>query len=117
MALNIIHNCRCDACLSVDPNGRTHVFSDSPNPVVLTGSISGLVQLPDGSQVDVSPVAVESESEEHAAAIREAIGKHYQKHGHPDHYEIDPKTGDRVQKKFTYDDSNDKHGRRAGKKG
>lgn len=116
MALEIVHNCRCESCLAVDPNGRGHVFSDGH--VVMTGPIRGVVQLADGSQVDVTPIAVDAESQEHAAEIVHAIGQHWAKHGHPDDYDIDEKTGERIQRKFVYDDSHyKKHGRRAGKKG
>ena len=117
MAIEIVQNCRCDACVAVDPNGRQHIFCDSDKPVVLTGPIRGLVQLADGSQVDVTAPAIEAESEEHAAEIAHVIGKHWAKHGHPDDYDIDEKTGERVQRTFVYDDSHHrKHGRRAGKK-
>lgn len=112
MALEIVHNCRCESCLSVDPNGRGHVFSDGH--VVMTGPIRGVVQLADGSQVDVTPIAVEAESAEHAAEIDRAIGKAWEETGHPDDVEIDEKTGKRVQRPFKYVDN---HGRRAGKKG
>lgn len=118
MAIEIVPNCRCEACLAVDSNGRPHVFSDSDKPVVLTGPIKGPVQLADGTQVDVTPIAVEADSEEHAAEIAHAIAKHWEKHGHPDDFDLDEKTGQRVQRKFAYDDSHHKkHGRRAGKKG
>lgn len=117
MALTITHNCRCESCLAVDPNGRTHIESDGH--VVMTGPISGPVQLADGgSRIDVTPVAVEADSPEHAAEIVHAIGQHWAKHGHPDDFDIDEKTGERIQRKFVYDDAHHKkHGRRAGKKG
>lgn len=112
MAIEIVHNCRCEACLGVDPNGRSHVFSNDPDkPVVLTGPIRGTVRLADGSELDVSPIAVEADSEEHAAEIDRAIGKAWEEVGHPDDVEIDEETGERVQRPFKYVD------RRAGKKG
>lgn len=115
MAIKIVDNCRCEVCLAVDPNGRSHVFSDDPSkPVVMTGPIRGSVQLADGTEVDVNPIAVEANSAEHAAAIDRAIGEAWEALGHPDDVEIDQKTGKRVQRPFKYVDN---HGRRAGKKG
>jgi hypothetical protein len=117
MAIEIVQNCRCEACVAVDPNGRQHVFADGH--IVDTGPIKGPVMLPDGTVVDVTPQFVEAESAEQAAEIAHAIGKHWEKHGHPDDFDIDEETGDRIQRKFAYDDSHHrKHGRRrAGRKG
>lgn len=116
MAIEIIDNCRCDTCLAANPEGQRHIFADGH--LVLTGPIVGQVMLTDGSTIDVTPEFVEAESLEHAAEISHAIGKHWGKHGHPHDFDIDEKTGDRIQRKFVYDDSHHKkHGRRAGKKG
>jgi hypothetical protein len=85
---------------------------------LLTGPIKGPVRLADGSEVDVTPDVLWVDSQEEAAEIAHAIGKHWEKHGHPDDFDIDEKTGDRIQRKFAYDDSHHKkHGRSAGKKG
>lgn len=111
MAINIVQNCRCDACVAVDPNGRQHITSDGH--VVMTGPISGPVVLADGSVVDVTPEAVEADSAEHAAEIAHAIGQHWAANGHPHDVEIDEKTSQRVQRKFVYDDA---HHRKHGKK-
>lgn len=81
---------------------------------VLTGPISGPVRLSDGSEVDVTPGVVYADSPEQAAEIAHAIGLAHAKAGHPDDIEIDPKTGERVQRKFVYDDS---HYKAHGKKG
>ena len=85
---------------------------------VLTGPIKGPVQLPDGTQIDVSPQVVYVDSLEQAAEVAHAIGQHWAKHGHPDDFDIDEKTGERIQRKFVYDDAHHKkHGPRAGTKG
>lgn len=85
---------------------------------LLTGPIKGPVRLVDGTEVDVSAPVIFLDSPEEAAEVAHAIGQHWQKHGHPDDFDIDEKTGERVQRKFAYDDSHHKkHGRKAGKKG
>lgn len=81
--------------------------------VLLTGPIKGPVQLEDGTQVDVTPAVLEFDTQEEAAEVAHAIGLAWAKTGHPDDVDIDPKTGDRVQRKFVYDDS---HHRAHGKK-
>jgi hypothetical protein len=76
------------------------------------------VRLADGTEVDVTPAVLLLDSEEEAAEIAHAIGQHWAKHGHPDDFDIDESTGERVQRKFVYDDSHHKtHGRKSGKKG
>jgi len=82
---------------------------------ILTGPITGLVRLPDGSEVDVTPALVYVDSPEQAAEVAHQIGLAHAKHGHPDDVELDAK-GERVQRAFAYDDSHHKaHAR--GKKG
>jgi hypothetical protein len=106
-----------DVALTItrNPDGSTHIESDGH--VVLTGPIRGSVVLGDGSVVDVTAEAVEADSQEHAAEIAHAIGKHWEKVGHPDDFDIDDETGERVQRDFVYDAAHhEKHGRRAGKK-
>lgn len=86
--------------------------------VLYTGPISGEVQLADGSRVNVSPAVLEFETLEEAAEVAHAIGLAHAKAGHPDDVDIDEKTGERIQRKFEYDDSHHrKHGRKSGKKG
>lgn len=83
---------------------------------LLTGPIKGPVRLPDGREVDVTADVVYLDSAQEAAEVAHAIGKHWEKHGHPDDFDIDEKTGDRIQRKFAYDDAHHKaHAR--GKKG
>lgn len=81
---------------------------------LLTGPIQGPVRLADGTEVDVTPGVIYLDSAEEAAEVAHAIGQHWAKHGHPEDFDLDPKTGDRVQRKFAYDDS---HHRKHGKKG
>lgn len=83
---------------------------------VITGPIKGPVQLADGTQVDVSAPIVYVDSIEQAAEVAHAIGQHWAKHGHPDDFDIDEKTGDRIQRKFAYDDAHHrKHGKKKGR--
>lgn len=98
-----------------NPDGSSHIESDGH--VVLTGPIRGSVILGDGSVVDVTPEAIEVDSQEQAAEVAHAIGLHWERVGHPDDFDIDEKTRQRVQRPFVYDDAHHKkHGRRAGKK-
>lgn len=75
---------------------------ESEGHVVLTGPITGTVQLDDGSYVDVSPTAVEVDSPEQAAELAHKIGLRYAAEGHPDDVELDPETGEMVQREFVY---------------
>lgn len=102
--------------ITTNPDGTKHIESDGH--VVLTGPIRGPVVLADGSVVDVTPEAIEVGSQEEAAEIAHAIGQHWAKVGHPDDFDLDEKTGQRIQRKFVYDDAHHKkHGRGRGKKG
>jgi hypothetical protein len=51
--------------------------------VLLTGPITGELTTTDGTTYDVSPMAVEVESQEHADELAHLIGLHYQANGHP----------------------------------
>ena len=71
--------------------------------VVLTGPITGTVELSDGTVVDVSPVAVAADDELHAAEIAHAIGQHWSREEN-----IHPAQRDdagKVVEDFVYDDS------------
>lgn len=60
------------------PNPDAHLVYTGPN-------ISGAVDLPDGSTVDVSELFTEAESPEHALAISDAVGRRFEDEGHPAH--------------------------------
>lgn len=51
--------------------------------VLLTGPITGELTTSDGTTYDVSAMAVEVESQEHADELAHLIGLHYQENGHP----------------------------------
>jgi len=70
---------------------------------VLTGPITGLVTLEDGTVLDASPAVIYVDSEEQALDAADKIGKHYEANGHPDDIEVDEKTGKLVQRDFVYD--------------
>lgn len=69
--------------------------------IILTGPIQGVVELEDGTVVDVSPGFIEAPPEQHEE-IAHLIGQRYAAEGHPDDYEIDPETGNRVAQEFVY---------------
>jgi hypothetical protein len=75
--------------------------------VVLTGPIVGDVTLPDGSKVDVTPAVISVDSEEKAAEVAHAIGKHWAEPAniHPGQIDHDPDTGETRVLDFVYDDS------------
>lgn len=80
---------------------------ESTGHVVLTGPIQGTVTLEDGTEVDVSPVAVEVSSLEEAAELADKIGQRYAEEGHPDDVELDDDPdsetyGQMVQREFVY---------------
>ena len=62
-------------------DGTLHYISDGP--VVLTGPVTGSVTV-DGEKVNVAPAVIPVESEEHAAAVAEAIAVKLEAEGHPD---------------------------------
>jgi hypothetical protein len=53
--------------------------------LVITGPITGEVTLADGSTVNVTPDVIEADSPEHALAVSDAIGRHYETYSHPLH--------------------------------
>lgn len=74
--------------------------------VVLTGPITGLLTLEDGTVVNVSPTAIEVTGQEQADEISFLIGEHWVKHGHPDDVdEEENEDGERVfvQNAFVHD--------------
>lgn len=89
--------------------------SVSGTHVLLTGPISGTVELSDGTTVDVSAPFIEV-SDDQAAEIAHRIGERYAAEGHPDDVERDEETGEMRQVPFVYippaefDDSKKKKG-------
>lgn len=90
--------------------------------VVLTGPISGQIELEDGTVYDVSPGAIEIDPA-HADEVSFLIGEHWVENGHPD--DVDTlEDGTKVQRPFVHNHAKkfDKHpgkfrGKPAGKKG
>lgn len=76
----------------------------SDGHVIMTGKIEGSVTLEDGTVVDVTPgfIEVPASQPEKAAEIADLIGQRYAAEGHPDDYEIDPDTGEKVPVEFVY---------------
>lgn len=50
---------------------------------VVTGPITGEVELPNGERIDVSGPFVLVDTPEKAAEVADAIGRHYAEQGHP----------------------------------
>lgn len=87
--------------------------------VVITGPITGVVELPDGTRVDVTAPVVAVSSEEQAAEVAHAIGQHWAQpeNVHPGQLDVDPDTGEVKVLPFEYNDSHYKAAtKRAGKK-
>lgn len=78
--------------------------------VVLTGPITGLVTLKDGTVLNVTPAAVEVTGQEQADELSFLIGEHWVEHGHPDDIDED-EDGNPVQRPFVHqhDKKFDKH--------
>lgn len=74
----------------------------SDGHVVLTGPIRGTVETADGDVVDVTPEVIEVESAEKAAEVAALLGDRYAAEGHPDDVEVDPETGETVQRPFVH---------------
>lgn len=70
---------------------------------VLTGPITGLLTLADGTVVNVTPAVVEVADQEQAHELAFLIGEHWVKHGHPDDVDIDDEDGTPVQRPFFHD--------------
>lgn len=73
---------------------------------VVTGPITGIVVLPDGRKVDVSPAVVMAADAAEALAIADAIGARHQQEGHP-LFLADPEVDDLG---FTYSPSSPEEG-------
>lgn len=77
----------------------TQAKIESKGHVVLTGPITGMITLDDGTVYDVTAPGVEV-PDEHAAELAHKIGQHYSENGHPlVPYDDDHPDG------FEYDDS------------
>lgn len=70
---------------------------------VLTGPITGLITLDDGTVMDVSPSVIYAATQDQAADAADKISKFYESNGHPDDIEVDEESGKLVQRKFVYD--------------
>lgn len=71
--------------------------------VVLTGPISGTVELADGTVVDVNKHEVVVSSPEIAAEVAHLVGLRYAAEGHPHDIEVDEESGEMVQRPFVYE--------------
>jgi len=70
--------------------------------VLFTGPISGTVTKEDGTVVDVSPVVIVVADQDEADEISFLIGERHVAEGHPNMWETDDATGERVQRPFEH---------------
>jgi hypothetical protein len=71
--------------LGTNEDGTPHYLYQSDDPtkaVVITGPVSGIVSLPDGTSYDVSEPMIEVEPG-HELLVSDEIGKIYESEGHP----------------------------------
>lgn len=89
-----------------DGTQQQHYIADPGEILVMTGDVSGIKQLPDGTHVDVTPAYTPVTSQEHADALMHQIGMHHVEHGHPRDVDrlTDPDSGAivPVQRPFVY---------------
>lgn len=99
-----------------NPDGTTtkHFVAEPGEHVLMTGPISGIKTLADGSSIDVTPEYIVVRDQAHADAVNKAIGMHHVENGHPhdvDHL-VHPETGETVpvQRPFVFvDDAGKAH--------
>lgn len=98
-----------------DQHGNiTYVQSDGH--VVITGPVTGIMTLADGTKVNVNDPVVEVDSPEQAAELAHLIGQHWAENGHPHDVEYDDDAGEVVQRPFVYDDAHFKADKATGTK-
>lgn len=68
---------------------------------LITGPITGLLTLQDGTVVNVTPDVIEVADQDQADELSFLIGEHWVKHGHPD--DIDETEDGPVQRPFVHD--------------
>lgn len=85
--------------------------------VLLTGPIQGAVTLEDGRVIDVTQPAIVLSSEEEAAEVAHAIGKHWAQpeNIHPGQIDVN-EAGEVTVNEFVYDDSHHRAAKRRAKK-
>jgi hypothetical protein len=69
--------------LGTNEDGTPLWHYEADGPVVFTGPITGTVELPDGTVVDVTEPFVEVADEAEALALSDAIGERHVAEGHP----------------------------------
>jgi hypothetical protein len=88
------------------PDGSKHYHADPDEHVVMTGPVYGLLQLSDGTQVNVTDPYVAVASKEQADDLAHTIAMVHVENGHPEDIDIltDPDTGQAVpvQRPFVY---------------
>lgn len=94
---------------TVDAEGRSHLhyIAEPGEHVLVTGPISGIKTLEDGTAVDVTPHAIVVADQAQADEVAHLIAMHHVENGHPHDIEVltDPDTGAQVpvQRPFVYE--------------
>lgn len=93
----------------VDPDTglpKQHYIFEPHEQAVMTGPVTGLKTLADGTVIDVTPPFVALETVEQVALLNDVIGLHHVENGHPDDVDhlLDPETGKTipVQRPFVF---------------
>jgi hypothetical protein len=92
----------------IKPDGSPgkHYIAEPGEHLVLTGPVSGIMTLADGTQVNVTPEIVALRSPDDVAELSHLIGMQHVENGHPYDIEtiVDAQTGDThvVQRPFVY---------------
>lgn len=68
---------------------------------LLTGPVTGIIHMEDGTPVNVTPDKIYFDSLEEAQAVAVKISEHYEANGHPD--DIDIEDGIPIQREFVFD--------------
>lgn len=90
------------------PDGSKHYIFGPDEHAVMTGPVTGIVTLDDGTAVNVSDPYVAVDSPEKAAELAHQIAMIHVENGHPNDVDMltDPETGAKVpvQRPFVYQD-------------
>lgn len=75
---------------STNPDGSVHkhYIADPGEHVVMTGPVTGVMTLEDGTAVNVNEAFVAVDSKEKADELADKIGMHWAETGHPDDVDV-----------------------------
>lgn len=76
---------------TVDPTTgqpHKHYIADPGEVVVMTGPVTGVMTLEDGTAINVNEPFVAVATQEQANELSDKIGQHFADHGHPDDVDV-----------------------------